>query len=172
MAFPGKKLRFELADAHATALGASPRGSGRAAPRARVVMRPSVHACLRNALKFTTWVLLVTGLAIALVAGFLLLEFERARDAADAPAPPPPTPPPAPGLPEAPPTSEIARALATEPWYDRVPHRRVSWSISSPLFRATREHHDKDSLFPLSSPPTPKLGSASSPARKKSFFFF
>ena len=34
-------------------------------------MRPSIHACLRNALKFTTWVLLVTGLAIALVAGFL-----------------------------------------------------------------------------------------------------
>ena len=78
-------------------------------------MRPSVHACLRNALKFTTWVLLVTGLAIALVAGFLLLEFERARDAADAPAPPPPTPPPAPGLPWAPPTSEIARALASDP---------------------------------------------------------
>ena len=53
-------------------------------------MRPSVHACLRNALKFTNWVLLVTGLAIALVAGFVLLEFERAqaRDAADAPAPP------------------------------------------------------------------------------------
>jgi hypothetical protein len=158
MAFPGKKLRFELADAHATALGASPRGSGRAAPRARVVMRPSVHACLRNALKFTTWVLLVTGLAIALVAGFLLLEFERARDAADAPAPPPPTPPPAPGLPEAPPTSEIARALATEPWYDRVPHRRVSWSISSPLFRARREHHVKDSLFPVTPDTETRLG--------------
>ena len=43
-------------------------------------MRPSVHACLRNALKFTNWVLLVTGLAIALVAGFVLLEFERALD--------------------------------------------------------------------------------------------
>lgn len=91
-------------------------------------MRPSVHACLRNALKFTNWVLLVTGLAIALVAGFVLLEFERAqaRDAADAPAPPPPTPPPAPGLPAALPTSEIARALATEPWYVRVPQRRLS----------------------------------------------
>ena len=86
-------------------------------------MRPSVHACLRNALKFTNWVLLVTGLAIALVAGFVLLEFERMPDA---PAPPPPTPPPAPGLPAAPPTSEIARALATEPWYVRVPQRRLS----------------------------------------------
>ena len=72
-------------------------------------MRPSVHACLRNALKFTNWVLLVTGLAIALVAGIVLLE-----------------PPPAPGLPAAPPTSEIARALATEPWYVRVPQRRLS----------------------------------------------
>jgi hypothetical protein len=131
-------------------------------------MRPSVHACLRNALKFTTWVLLVTGLAIALVAGFLLLEFERARDAADAPAPPPPTPPPAPGLPEAPPTSEIARALATEPWYDRVPHRRVSWSISSPLFRARREHHVKDSLFPVTPDTETRLGVF---ARSRRFFF-
>ena len=130
-------------------------------------MRPSVHACLRNALKFTTWVLLVTGLAIALVAGFLLLEFERARDAADAPAPPPPTPPPAPGLPEAPPTSEIARALATEPWYDRVPHRRVSWSISSPLFRARREHHVKDSLFPVTPDTETRLGVFA----RSSFFF-
>ena len=50
-------------------------------------MRPSVHACLLNALKFTNWVLLVTGLATALVAGFVLLEFERMPDA---PAPPPP----------------------------------------------------------------------------------
>ena len=90
-------------------------------------MRPSVHVCLLNALKFTNWVLLVTGLAVALIAAFVLLEFERAqaRDAADAPTPPPPTPPPAPGLPEAPPTSEIARVLASEPWYDRVSHRRL-----------------------------------------------
>ena len=100
-------------------------------------MRPSVHVCLLNALKFTNWVLLVTGLAVALVAGFLLLEFSRAqtRDAMDAPAPPPPTPPPAPGLPGAPPTSEIARALATEPWYDRVSHRRLFARSPRPLER-------------------------------------